>query len=131
MIDRSAPAKVLFGLSMLVAGAGCAAAQTVGADETVTPDGAVVPPLALTADQQNVIYNAVMRQGLKPATGNVSPAIGAPVPQSANLPELPLEDDLTFDGASLLKYAMLERDIIVVDPVQMRVVAIIHGRTQP
>ncbi len=72
-----------------------------------------------------------MRQGIKPATGDIPPAIGAPVPQPANLPELPLQNDLTFEGASVLKYAMLERDIIVVDPVRMRVVAIIHGRTQP
>jgi hypothetical protein len=131
MIDRFAPAKVLFGLSMLVVSAGCAAAQTVEPDETVTPDGAMVPRLALTADQQNSIFNAVMRQGIKPATRDIPPAIGAPVPQPANLPELPLQQDLTFDGASILKYAMLERDIIVVDPVRMRVVAIIRGRTQP
>ncbi len=131
MIKRFASPKMLFGLSMLVVSAGCAAAQTVEPDETVTPEGAMVPRLALTPDQQSAIFNAVMRQGIKPATGDIPCAIGAPVPQPANLPELPLQDDVTFEGASVLKYAMLERDIIVVDPVQMRVVAIIRGRTQP
>jgi hypothetical protein len=90
----------------------------------------MVPRLTLTPDQENAIYNAVVSQHVKPQS-DVPLAIGAPVPRPAKLPQLPAPDDLAIPRAGLLKYAMLHRDIIVVDSVEMRVVAIIRERTQP
>jgi len=102
----------------------------------LAPDGAVVPQLALTRDQENAIYNAVSNERVKPPAAHVPLTIGAPVPPLVNLPDLlvqdlPVPDNLAIEGARVLKYAMLERKIIVVDPVYMRVVAIIHERPQP
>jgi len=107
-------------------------AQTVGPDEAVTPQGAVTQKLALTAAQKIAIYNAVLGQRVRTATHAIRPAVGAPVPPSVTLADLPVQTVLdadSFDGSGLnvLKYAIVEGDVVVVDPVQMRVVDVIHG----
>ncbi len=130
-MDRFAPAKVVVVIAMLMAGAGGAAAQTVGPDEASAPDGAVVPQLALTRDQEAAIYNAVINERVRPPAAHLPLAIGAPVSQHVILPDLPAQVSPAVEGAGVLKYAMLAREVIVVDPVRMRVVAIIRGRLQP
>ena len=129
MVGKFAPAMVT--IAMLLAYTGGAAAQAVGPDEASTAEGAVFPQLALTRDQETAIYNAVINERVKPPAAQVQPAIGAPVPQQVNLPDLPGQDNLAIEGAGVLKYAMLAGEIMVVDPVRMRVVAIIHDRPQP
>jgi len=135
MIDKIPPAAVLTAILMFMAGAGGAAAQTVGPDEASVPGGTVVPQLALTRDQETAIYNAVSNERVKPPAADVPLAIGAPVSQHVKLPDLPVQVSPqispTVEGAGVLKYAMLAREVIVVDSIRMRVVAIIHGRPLP
>jgi hypothetical protein len=122
-------ASIAFAVAFSFSGA-AAVAQTAGPDEAVTPDGAVMQPLALTPAQQSNIYDAVHRQRVRFAA-TVTAAVGAPVAALEALTELP---DLAAAGNSsaiFLKYAMVEDDVVVVDPINMRVVDIIHASARP
>ena len=112
----------------IFAGVSGAAAQAAGPDESVQPNGAVTQSPALTPAQANAVYNVVMRQDLKPSAAGISLAIGWSVPPSLVLPPLPEQASDEYQAASVLKYAMVESDIVVVDPIKMRVVDIIHDR---
>ena len=59
----------------------------------------------------------------------IRPAVGAAVSRAVPLSELP--EDAGINAATFLKYAMVEDDVVVVDPIQMRVVEIIHGAARP
>jgi hypothetical protein len=111
--------------------AGGACAQSVGLDEAVGPNGALAPLLALTPLQRSAIYNAVMQQHTASTSREIAATIGAPVPPSAALRDLPDQAALGGDMASLLKYAMVEDDVVVVDPIRMRVVDVIHRGARP
>ena len=107
-------------------------AQTIGPDEAVTAEGAVTQTLALTEAQKNAIYNAVLSQRVRVATPTIHPVVGAPVPPSLSLPDLPVEtlldsDSLGDSRGNLLKYAIVEDEVVLVDPLQMRVVGVVHG----
>lgn len=110
-----------------------AKAQTVGLDR----QGTVIPRQslpALTPAQKSAIYNAVQAQRVRSAARVIiHPAIGAPVPPSLTLSDLPAEamsvalpDQPGSDDAAFLKYAMVGDDVVVVDPIAMRVVDVIH-----
>jgi hypothetical protein len=115
-------------IALMGLGAGSVMAQTAPTDERVRPDGEVSQKLALTPEQKNAIYNAVAAQHIQqPAQFALPPLVGALVPPSVELSELP--DEAAADNpwaAGPLKYAMAEGDIIVVDPIRMRVVDIIR-----
>lgn len=112
-------------------GPSAAMAQSAGPDEAVRPDGAVAQNLALTAAQKSAIYDAVLRQRVKPVRVELATRIGAPVPPAAELLDLPDQATVNDPWASLLKYALVEDDIVVVDPVRMRVVDVIREGGQP
>ena len=107
-------------------------AQSAGSEEAVQPNGAVVQNLALTAVQRQAIFNAVFRQPAKSYPAQVAATVGAAVPHTVDLTSLP---DAAVAGdpvAASLKYAVAENDaIVVVDPVQMRVVDVIHNHAKP
>lgn len=105
-------------------------AQTAGPDEGVT-HGTVNQSLALSPAQRSAIYNAVIAQRGRTPNPGIAVAIGAPVPPSAALRDLPEQGIIGSSDSGLLKYAMVEDDIVVVDPISMRVVDVIHGGTQP
>jgi hypothetical protein len=115
----------------LIVGTAAAAAQTAAADEAIEPHGGVVQTLALTPAQKNAIYNAVFPQRLRPVGVQLAAAVGAPVPPSVELLALPDEAVAGNPWATLLKYAMVDGDIVVVDPVSMRVVDVLRGRAKP
>ena len=115
----------------LFLGTAGAFAQTVGSDEAVTPDGVVAQKLALTAAQKSAIYNAVMQHKVRASTTAIPAAIGAPVPPTIALSDLPDQAVGHQPWAEFLKYAMVEDDVVVVDPLAMRVVDIIHGSARP
>jgi len=126
------PSLVAFAFILGTAGAG---AQTVGLDEAVSVNGAVVQKLALTEAQKSAIYSAVRRQRPRVPTTTmpvgIRAAVGAPVPHAAELADLPDQAVANEPWAAYLKYAMVEDDVVVVDPIGMRVVSIIHGSTKP
>ena len=106
-----------------------ALAQSAGPDEAVQPNGAVMQHVALTAGQKSAIYNAVIRQATRPRAEQMCAAVGAPVPPFAELSDLP--DAASVGMPGVLKYAMVATDVVVVDPVAMRVVDVIRNGAKP
>ena len=116
---------------MLLGGVSCAAAQTAVPDEAVRPNGDVVQKLGLTSAQESAIYNAVIRQRVGIKSYEVPVAVGAAFPLTVELRELPDQAAADNPWADLLKYAMVENTVVVIDPIRMRVVDIIHGGANP
>jgi hypothetical protein len=116
---------------LLGGAAGAVHAQTIGPDEAVTPQGTVTQKLALTEAQKSAIYNAVLGQRVRSATTAIRAAVGAPVPHAIALSDIPVQtlfdqDSLDDSRGNLLKYAIVEGEVVVIDPIQMRVVDVIH-----
>jgi hypothetical protein len=105
-----------------------ALAQSAGPDEAIQPDGTVRQNLALTAGQRSAIYNIVIRERARPRA-EIPAAVGAPVPPFAELGDLP--DAASAGAPTILKYAMVANDVVVVDPVAMRVVDVIRTGAKP
>lgn len=108
-----------------------ALAQSAGPDEAIRPNGTVTQTLALTAGQRSAIYNIVIRERAKPHADQISVAVGAPVPPTIELVDLPDQATANNPSAALLKYAMVHGDVVVVDPVAMRVVDVIRNGVKP
>ena len=100
-------------------------------DEAIQPDGTLRQNLALTAGQRSAIYNIVIRQRAKPHADPMSIAVGAPVPPTIDLVDLPDQATVNNPSTALLKYAMVHGDVVVVDPVAMRVVDVIRNGVKP
>jgi len=115
----------------LFLGSGGVFAQTVGSDEAVDPAGITAPKVGFTATQKNAIYAAVMLQKVRASSPALSAAVGASVPRTTALSDLPDQVISDQPWAEFLKYAMVEDDVVVVDPIAMRVVDIIPGRARP
>jgi hypothetical protein len=115
-------------LLFLLAPAG-ALAQTVGPDEAVNA-GNPLRQIRLTDAQKAAIYNAVLQQRVR-SSATIPVAVGAPVSPAVELAYLPAQaiSQEAFEDSlgTNLKYAMVEGDVVVVDPVRMSVVAVIHG----
>ena len=127
------PAVGLLALSLLTSsfGATAALAQSAVPDEAVRPNGAVTQQLALTAGQKSAIYNAVARQRVRHRADQIAVSVGAPVPPFAELIDLPDQASTGTDSAAVLKYAMVENDVVVIDPIVMCVVDVIRGGAKP
>ncbi|MGC1777442.1 MAG: hypothetical protein WBB34_05795 [Xanthobacteraceae bacterium] len=121
-----------FTLSIALASTG-ALAQSVGPNEAVSPDGTVGDALTLTPIQESALYHAVLQQRMRTTTAWIDPTIGAPVSAAVQLSDLPGQSGIqgAIDDEAVLKYAMVQGDLVVVDPIQMRVIDIIHGSTRP
>jgi hypothetical protein len=115
----------------LLFGVAPALAQSAGPDEAIQPDGTLRQNVALTAGQRSAIYNIVIRQRAKPHADQISVAVGAPVPPTIDLVDLPDQATADNPSAALLKYAMVHGDVVVVDPVAMRVVDVIRNGAKP
>ena len=87
--------------------------------------------LALTAGQRSAIYNIVIRERAKPHADQIAVAVGAPVPPTIELVDLPDQATADNPSAAFLKYAMVHGDVVVVDPVAMRVVDVIRNGAKP
>jgi hypothetical protein len=118
-----------FAAIAFLVGTGGSLAQTVSTDEAVQPDGIMSQSFALTDAQERAIYNAVIGQRVGNSTTRIPTAIGAVVPQGIELGDLPDQAVAGMPGA--LKYAMVEGDVVVVDPIRMRVVDVIHHSARP
>lgn len=107
-----------------------AAAQAIGPDEAVAPSGSLTQATVLSPQQRRAIYESVARQRVRSAAPAVAAVVGAPVPPSLvlhDLPAQPSDPDQADDfGVRVLKYAMVADDVLVVDPIAMRVVDVIH-----
>jgi len=127
---------LILGASVLgagVLGPGSALAQSAVTEEAIAPNGAVMQSHAFTAEQRHAIYSAALRQKARAPSGRVPAAVGAAVPVSVELRDLPDQAN-AGDGdrtSRVLKYALVDSDVVVVDPLAMRVVGVIHGGARP
>ena len=112
-------------------GIASAFAQSAGPDEAVQPNGTLRQNLALTAGQRSAIYDIVIRQRAKPHADQIVVTLGAPVPPTIELVDLPDQATADNPSAALLKYAMVHGDVVVVDPVAMRIVDVIRNGVKP
>ena len=118
-------------LIALLCSATAATAQSATPVERVQPNGTVAQPLALTPAQRGAVYNNVKRQRVHTPTAGVAASVGAPVAPTVALRDLP-DASAVGDGAGeFLKYATVEGDVVVVDPIRMRVVEVIHSGAGP
>ena len=116
---------------LLLCSAGGAAAQMAGPDEAIGPRGGITQKLALTQAQKSAIYNAAVRQKVPTSSRGIIAVVGAPVLPSVPLFDLPSAANIEAAEIKFLKYAMVEDDVVVVDPIWMRVVEVIHGGAAP
>jgi hypothetical protein len=124
---------VMLPLAMLalLQGAGGAAAQSAGLDEATGPSGAPTQTVALSPVQRTAIYNAVTRQRVRSSGTEIAAMIGAAVPPSAALHDLPDQAPLGDEDSGFLKYAMVQDQVVIVDPISMRVVDVIRPGARP
>jgi hypothetical protein len=107
-----------------------ARAQSVAPDETVGPDGTIAQKLQFSPVERSAILNSAAAQRVHGANRGVTAAIGAPVPPTLPLRDLPDQAAVGAEGGPVLKYAMMEDEIVVVDPIRMRVVDVIRRDLQ-
>jgi len=124
---------------LMGAGAALAAGPKYSASDVSTSDapGASTAPapvvpapatdtLALTAAQQHAVYQAVSRKDTraKPPAGFAA-SIGAVVPKKVKLHPLPSEAASRNPVLRRYDYAMLDDRLLIVDPMDKKIVAII------
>ena len=99
-------------------------AQAGDIDEVVSPNG-VAPKLQLTAAQRSAIYQAVSQDRGKVAPSRFPTTVGGEVPPMIELYMLP--DDIVANNpvTKLYKFTRVEDRVVLVDPTNMRVVAVI------
>lgn len=125
---RSACALVVLG--GLVLGTGAASAQ-IGSTPPAIQDGTIGSgdPLAtprLSETQRSAIADAVRRdnKAVEPSVSFVA-SVGAPVPPAIELYILPDRILSEVPAAKRVKYTVVKNQLLLVDPVTMRVVDII------
>ena len=104
----------------LLGGAGLATAQT----------GAVIGPgtsLELTPQQKTAIYQIVTREKLRtPPPANTQAIVGAQVPAATELYALPDTIAAEVPSAKMYKYTIVQNEVVIVDPTNMRVIDVIR-----
>ena len=132
MTHPSVPALTILAVLFSVT---AACAQSAGSVEAVGSDGDVIQPVvqptALTPVQRSALYNTASRQHIQANAGELTAAVGATVPPAIELGNLPDVPTLGDDPDNILKYATVEGDLVVVDPIRMRVVEVIHPGAGP
>jgi Protein of unknown function (DUF1236) len=112
--------------ALIFAGVGPANAQTNEATPTgvMNPNG-IPEKLELTPAQRSAIYDAVRKDKSKVAPSRFSTAVGAEVPAMIELYMLP--DDILAQNpaAKFYKYTVVQDRVVLVDPTNMRIVAVI------
>ena len=97
-------------------------AQTVGADEA---PGASAAQVALSPAQKRAIYAIVFGQRLRTSAADIPLTVGATVPRSTVLLTLP--DEAQGNDLQRLKYATVDDNVVLVDPISMRVIDVIRS----
>jgi len=109
--------------------AGIAAAQSTGIEEVVDEHG-VVPKLELTQAQRNAIYQEVHKDKSKVAPSRFATHVGADVPPMIELYTLPDDILATNPETKLYKFTKVDDQVVLVDPVKMRVIAVIGPKAK-
>jgi hypothetical protein len=117
-------ASALVCAATVLVGADVAGAQAGDIDEAVSPNG-VTSKLQLTAAQRSAIYQAVSQDKSKMAPSRFPTTVGGEVPPMIELYMLP--DDILANNpvTKLYKFTRVEDRVVLVDPTNMRVIAVI------
>ena len=110
-------------LLALVCGISGGAAQ-VGAPGQSPP--AIPAEIQLDAAQRAAIATAVRDTKIPPPNNSFSLSVGASVPRSIELYALPIAALSQAPEVRNLKYTMVQNQVVLVDPLQMRVVDVIR-----
>jgi hypothetical protein len=87
-----------------------------------TDDVAASQKLELTPAERSAIYATVSKDKSKVAPQPFATTIGADVPPMIELYSLPDQTVAENPAAKLYKYTMVENEVVVVDPIKMRIV---------
>ena len=114
-------------LALMPVGAKVADAQTNDAHDAtavVSPNG-IPQKFELTPAQRSAIYDAVRKDKSKVAPSRFSTDVGAEVPAMIELYVLP--DDILAQNPTtkFYKYTVVQDRVVLVDPTNMRIVAVI------
>ncbi len=120
-------AVALIGAAAAIAGALSAGAQSSSIDETVASNG-LAPKLELTPAQRSAIYQELHKNNGKVAPSRFATNVGAEVPAMIELYMLPDDILAANPETKLYKYTRVDDQIVLVDPTNMRVIAVIGPR---
>jgi hypothetical protein len=87
-----------------------------------TDDVAASQKLELTPAERSAIYATVSKDKSKVAPQPFATTVGADVPPMIELYSLPDQTVAENPAAKLYKYTMVENEVVVVDPIKMRIV---------
>jgi hypothetical protein len=107
----------------LACGIGAAAAQVAPSGQPQTSGGA---PVQLDAAQRAAIITAVRDVKIAPPGHSFNTSVGAGVPPSIELNYLPVAALSQAPEARALKYTMVQNQVVLVDPTNMRIVDVIR-----
>jgi hypothetical protein len=110
--------------ALIGGGVEVAAAQSTDIDEVVSTRG-IAPKLELTPTQRTAIYQEVRRDKSKVAPSQFATNVGADVPPMIELYMLP--DDILANNpvTKFYKFTRVDDEVVLVDPTNMRVIAVI------
>jgi Protein of unknown function (DUF1236) len=117
-------ALMLVGAVSGLAGVGRALAQSNDIEEAMSARG-ITPKLQLTPAQRSAIYQEVHRDKSKVAPSRFAAQVGADVPPMIELYTLPDDILASNPDTKLYKFTRVDDQIVLVDPIKMRVIAVI------
>jgi len=112
----------------LACGIGGAAAQAGPPAQAVPPgqsQAATPAQVRLDAAQKTAILTAVRDTKIPPPGHSFNASVGAQVPPSIELYALPISALSQAPEARTLRYTMVQNQVVLVDPTNMRVVEVI------
>jgi hypothetical protein len=114
----------------------CACGVSIAAAQVNPPGGdplpgALAPPvnpsqIQLTPEQKRAIFTAVKDTKIPPPSNVVTAVAGAQVPPSIQLYDLPIDALAQAPEVKLLRYTMVQNQVVLVDPTNLRVVEVIR-----
>jgi hypothetical protein len=95
------------------------------------PPGGLSPPtdtsqIQLTPEQKRAIVTAVKDTKIPPPSKAFSAAVGEQVPPSIELYALPIAALSQAPEVKLLRYTMVQNQVVLVDPTNLRVIEVIR-----
>jgi Protein of unknown function (DUF1236) len=106
------------------AGIRFAGAQSAGIEELVDEHG-VTPKFELTSAQRHAIYQDLHKERSKLAPSLFAARVGADVPPIIELHALPDHVLASNPETKLYKFTKVDDQVVLVDPTNMRVIAVI------
>lgn len=116
---------VVISLIALASAMGAGVPSGAQVNEVETPGASAEQKLELTAAQRDAIYAAVSKDDSKRSPQHFSAVVGAEVPPMIELYSLPDGAVAGNPAAKMYEYTMVQDQVVLVDPIKMRVVDVI------